>query len=142
MQNFFFFTEVNYYFRSADFAQNLISSQEGDYIRKYKIWNWYLQRFDRYRGHTHRHTHTHTHTHTQRHFLKTTFLVSGDLKTWTSAKISRSKIFIITILPYTTYKKVKKWGVATTRHSYTYESVTSGPNFEISFIQKIFQIQL
>ena len=36
----------------------------------------------------------------------------------------------------------KKWGVATTRLSYTYESVTSGPNFEIWFIQKIFQIQL
>ena len=114
MAKFDFFTEVNCYFRSTDFTEKLIRSQEGDNTRKYKIWNWYLQRFDRYRGHTHTHRHTdtqthrHTDTHTHRHFLKTTFSVSGDFKTWTSAKISRSKIFIITILPYTTCKKVKR----------------------------------
>src|SRR5436190_21828232 len=54
-------------------------------------------------------TDIHTDIHTYRHFVKTTFLDSGDLKTDNSIKISNSNFFTITIpsLYYSICEKVK-----------------------------------
>src|SRR5436190_723890 len=52
-----------------------------------------------------------TDIHTYRHFVKTTFLDSGDLKTDNSIKISNSNFFTITILSlyYSICEKVKSF---------------------------------